>query len=145
MEFLREGEVICDAPAKYKASVWKHFGFLGNDVNGVINEDRTKCICCICKGKLKYSGNTTNLTTHLSRKHKMLSPEASKQEHVMMKTVQQPKLASFVKKSAKKNLDVKEKNVITNAITESIVKDMRPFSVVENSGFGNLINILEPR
>ena len=47
--------------------------------------------------------------------------------------------------SAKKNLDVKEKQVITNAITEFIVKDMRPFSVVENAGFRNLIRILEPR
>ena len=34
---------------------------------------------------------------------------------------------------------------ITNSILQFIVKDLRPFSVVENQGFKNMISVLEPR
>jgi len=35
--------------------------------------------------------------------------------------------------------------VITLAIAQFIIKDLRPFSVVENSGFKNMVQILEPK
>ena len=80
MECLANDEIICDAPQSFKATVWKKFGFVGKERNGLIETDKTKCVCRLCKVKLKYSGNTTNLTTHLQWKHSMFSePVSSKQ------------------------------------------------------------------
>jgi hypothetical protein len=45
-----------------KSSVWKHFS-KGNDGTAT---------CRFCKKKLKTSGNTTNLISHISRQHKLL-------------------------------------------------------------------------
>jgi hypothetical protein len=45
-----------------KSNVWKHFS-KGNDGTAT---------CRFCKKKLKTSGNTTNLISHISRQHKVL-------------------------------------------------------------------------
>lgn len=52
-----------DAPAKYKSRVWGHFGFSKLDVK--------KVICKHCLAEIKYQGGTTNMSTHLSRHHKI--------------------------------------------------------------------------
>ena len=52
-----------NAPAKYNSKVWAHFGFAKHN-------DKT-VICKHCRAELKYVGGTTNMSTHLSRHHKI--------------------------------------------------------------------------
>ena len=61
---------------KAKSSIWNHFGFLKEN-DGSVNKTRVACKLCPVKTILKYSGNTTNLTDHLQRKHSKFLKEQS--------------------------------------------------------------------
>jgi len=52
-----------NAPAKYKSKVSTYFGFAKNN-------DKT-VICKQCRAELKYVDGTSNISTHLSRHHKI--------------------------------------------------------------------------
>ncbi|XP_053204014.1 uncharacterized protein LOC128388607 [Panonychus citri] len=54
-----------------RSEVWAYFGFIAGD-DGEI-QDKKKVVCKLCATTLSYSGNTTNLFTHL----KALHPEAN--------------------------------------------------------------------
>ncbi|CAK6981836.1 E3 SUMO-protein ligase ZBED1-like isoform X2 [Scomber scombrus] len=50
-----------------RSSVWKHFGFCKDgDV-----PNKSLAVCRICKGQVKYNSNTTNLSNHLLRRHRI--------------------------------------------------------------------------
>lgn len=53
-----------------RSEVWQYFGFVADD-DGEI-KDKRKAVCKLCATTLAYSGNTTNLFTHLKAMH----PEA---------------------------------------------------------------------
>lgn len=57
---------IFDAPKNtYKSNVWHYFGFFKRE--GEL--DKTHVICKQCRMAIKYAGNTTNLATHMKRRH----------------------------------------------------------------------------
>ena len=57
--------IVCHP--KGKSKVWKYFGFVVDAQGKVLND---KKVCCrLCKHKLGYSGNTTNLFYHLEKEH----------------------------------------------------------------------------
>lgn len=59
-------EEIFDAPKKtHKSNVWHYFGFFKRE--GQL--DKTHVICKQCRVAIKYAGNTTNLATHMKRRH----------------------------------------------------------------------------
>ena len=65
-----EAKMECDTTVsnpKGKSTVWQHFGFPG-DSDGVKLSDK-KLVCRLCKSIIRYSGNTSNLTYHLSKQH----------------------------------------------------------------------------
>ena len=55
-----------------KSSVWTYFGFPASNGRFVEAErkKRTKVFCKLCDMDLSYTGNTTNMITHLSYRHK---------------------------------------------------------------------------
>lgn len=55
-----------------RSQVWSYFGFIADD-DGEI-QDKKKAICKICATTLAYSGNTTNLFTHLKAMHPEAQP-----------------------------------------------------------------------
>ena len=112
-----------------KSAVWTHFGFVKQ------NEelDKKKVACRLCYSVLKYSGNTTNLTHHLKRKHPTVS--VSKSTETFHSIFGPTKLPSSSRRARE----------ITSAMAQFIVKDLRPYVVVENEGFKNLIKVLEPK
>ena len=148
-----------------KSSVWAHFGFVKR--NGEL--DKKKVACRLCYSEFKYSGNTTNLTDHLKRKHPTFAKHAaatpsevkfksltspyhpatalhtSKSEAT--ESTQQPQPGSFHSIFGTTKLPVTSRRAkeITGAMAQFIVKDLRPYSVVQNSGFKNLIRVLEPK
>lgn len=58
---------IRPAPSALKASLWKHFGFYEVEGEKTLNKGHT--ICKLCQAKLKYFGNITNMTNHITRFH----------------------------------------------------------------------------
>ncbi|XP_054158825.1 probable serine/threonine-protein kinase DDB_G0271402 [Oppia nitens] len=56
-----------------RSEVWSYFGFIADD-DGEI-QDKKKAICKICASTLAYSGNTTNLFTHLKAMHPEAQPQ----------------------------------------------------------------------
>ena len=50
-----------------KSKVWRFFGFQVDDKGQQLN--KKEVFCRVCKGRLPYSGNTTNLLYHLQTCH----------------------------------------------------------------------------
>ena len=128
---------------KGKSFIWKHFGFVKEHDSGV---DNKRVACRLCHSILKYSGNTTNLMDHIRRKHSDVSMSNSGgplEVEEKKEPSKQSSFSFFTKKPLPPNSDRAKE--ISSAILGFIVKDLRPFSVVENEGFKNLIHVLEER
>lgn len=137
-----------------KSHVWAQFGFVKkND-----EVDRKSVACRLCLSVLKYSGNTTNLSDHLKRKHPTFGLPDSKSKSQQQITqsphsigketgVTSSQSASYfsIFGGSKISPSSQRGKAITAAMAQFIVKDLRPYSVVQNSGFKNLIQVLEPK
>ena len=69
---------VADAPVKFKSRVWQSLGFENIiDNNGIRILDKSKTVCNLqCRAQISYgTGNTTNMFTHLQRKHPHLYEE----------------------------------------------------------------------
>ncbi|XP_076742690.1 E3 SUMO-protein ligase ZBED1-like [Maylandia zebra] len=123
-----------NVPPSLKADVWQHFGF--KNCEDSEEPDKSKAVCKMCKMEVKHCGNTTNLRNHLTRHHPdiPLAKTADTKQRSLEKAFAM-KLASTSPRAQK----------ITQSVATFICKDIRPYSVVENDGFQNLINTLEPR
>ena len=135
---------------KAKSSVWNLFGFLKEN-DGPVNKTRVACKLCPVKTILKYRGNTTNLTDHLQGKHSKFLKERSESTSsdakgvTVKQTTHSSKQVPSTIFSAKLPHSSSKAKAISGAILQFIVKDLRLFSVVQNSGFQNLLHVLEPR
>ena len=122
-----------------KSPVWQYFGFYKSS-SGVIQ--REKAICRLYHGELPYSGNTTNLRTHIERhhpvEHKLLNPEPKKEYS------KQQTLEEVVKRLNPLSSDSEWHVKLVSAIGNFIAQDMQPLSVVENKGFLELMKAAEP-
>lgn len=131
---------------KAKSKVWENFQLKKRKSSGKIQEGIA--LCKKCKMEVRYSGGTTNLNTHLTRHHKMiLQPGASKSGSMTSaeSTVKQPSIMkAFGQASQYKPTSQRYKD-ITQAVGKFIVKDLRPFSVVSNDGFKDMVRVLDPR
>ena len=121
------------SPPGLTASVWQYFGFYqrANETT-----DKTYTICKICKAKIKYLSNTTNMRQHLARFH----PETEKDPPTVPTT--QRTILETVSKLPKNSQKAKS---ITKAIATFIATDLRPYSVVNNRGFRLVVRTMEPR
>ncbi|RXN19656.1 zinc finger BED domain-containing 1-like protein [Labeo rohita] len=128
---------ILEAPLSLKADVWTHFGFKAKEGNQGI--DKTNAICKHCQASIRYTGNTTNLRSHLQRHHadKLASPQPKKTRDPTQTTLDNTasKLPSNSVRAQK----------ITESVVHYICKGLCPYSVVENTGFRFMINTLDPR
>lgn len=103
--------------------------------------DKTQTVCKHCKTRLPYTtSNTLNMMCHLKRHHnnKLLQTPATKRVKEGQTSIQRSFAATWSQSSAKAQ-------EITRCIGVFIAKDMRPFSVVDNVGFRELVRVLEPR
>lgn len=144
-----QAEAIC-SPANYKSKVWQHYGFYKR--NGQL--DKTNAICKMCHAAVKYTGSTTNLITHLKRRHGIsveapVTSPASESETARSSSSSsthgepQPNIPSFF--GGQLALNSTRAKVITNAIAYFICKDIQPYAVTENEGFHYMLRALEPR
>ena len=91
------------------------------------------CKLCPVKTILKYSGNTSESTS------------SDAKAATVKQTTHSSKQVLSTLFSAKLPYSSSRAKAISGAILQFIVKDLRPFSVVQNSGFQNLLHVLEPR
>lgn len=117
--------------------------------------NKSLAVCSICKGQVTYNANTTNLSNHLLlRRHGITSdktvhpgtgqssvPTAAAQDKV--NSAEASSLACMFSQRLGQNSARAKK--IMPAIAKFICKYMRPYSVVENTGFREIIQTLEPR
>ena len=127
-----------------KSTVWDFYELLKKDGT----EDKTLTVWNICKTQLKYlSGSTSSIVTHLLRRHGIT---LSKTKGVNRQNVKQPLtgqirlpealgLKNKYSRSSTRHAD------ITSSIGVFIAKDMRPFSVLENRRFVDMISVLDPK
>ncbi|XP_053968277.1 E3 SUMO-protein ligase ZBED1-like [Anastrepha ludens] len=113
--------------ARYgQSNVWNFF-------NKSSDGKTAKCLKC---GKIyQTSGNTTNMAGHLKRVHPTLTvselPKASGH------------MAAYLDK--KYEASSKRKRDLDSALLNFICSDLRPFYIVENEGFKQFVNALDPR
>lgn len=128
---------VKDAPSTFKSKVWAHFGFYQAD-SGTL--DKEFAICKSCRHKVKYTGNTSNMHSHLIYHHPELAAE---EKTASVSNASQPTINAVFK--AKLPSGSTRAESITKSIACFICKDLRPYSVVENEGFRRMLNTLEPR
>ena len=143
---------------KAKSSVWEHFGLKKRRLDQVV--DKSLAVCRRCNVTVKTSGGTTNLTTHLRRHHPLLlspplkkiasnaSGPSSASGVSSCEVPQSPQLPSIYRQRSM-HLKYDSKSVKAAAITKNIanfiIKDLRPFRIVDAPEFRHLISSLDPR
>ena len=113
------------APQNATSPVWRHFSLK-------ILGDVQKPVCLICFKEAPFSG-TSNLWKHLGAKHFNTYLNLQKQEQEQQ--LHQKDIKSFFPTS-----EASKQAIITNMIvSELIYRDLQPFSIVEDSGFSELL------
>lgn len=102
------------------------------------SKDNLSVVCNICGKHYKTSGNTTNLMDHLKRVH----PDYLKEDA----NNQQPtSLDKFVLKDLTYINNSPRKIELDSSLMRMIAIDVQPFSIVNDKGFRELVNKLDPR
>ena len=121
------------AKRKRSSPIWEYFELTDVLKDGEMIKTAS---CTLCDDvQLAYTGGTTNLFNYLRFKHideyKTVTGEDSSSSHK-----RQTNIVSFNRcyYAAK----------VTNRIVQFIIRDMRPVSTVDGSGFQNLLGLLEP-
>ena len=99
---------------KGKSKVWSHFSLKRKKETYEIAEN--VAVCDRCHTLVKYSGGTTNLTTHLERHHKILkqvhhSPVAPSLEPAHLLRQNSPKFMNSLTNQQHTNLILQEPNL----------------------------------
>ena len=102
--------------------VWKYFSR---------SNDKLTATCNLCKQEFIYKGTISNLLNHLNGQHP--KPETSE-------PVKQTPLSLFISRHKRGRSDKQ----ITQAITNMIISNLLPLSVVEEDGFRHIMNIVAP-
>lgn len=132
---------IADPPASFRSAVWQYFGYPVENKDGKRVTDKTHTICRKCFKKVTHAtGNTTNMQAHLKRCHPDVNLSAVRKP---TERAQQTTLPSALQVKLPVNSERAQR--ITRAIGIFLAKDMQPFSVVDDKGFRNLMQEVEPR
>ena len=132
-----------------KSSIWTHFGFKAKSDGNIV--DWKKVVCCACNQQLAHSGNTSNLTYHLSKLHPNIMAEINKEkkrgENGADKSVTERSrktIKHFMVANPLQHSSTCHKELV-DAITDFLCMDMQPISAVEGNGFQKLMYTAEPR
>ena len=102
-----------------RSEVWSYFGFIADD-DGEIH-DKRKTICKICATTLSYSGNTTNLFTHLKAMHPEVTPQkigqSTNRSTSSQQQQQQQQQQRSISKSLRKRKFFEESSTTSECIT----------------------------
>jgi len=117
-------------------NVWPYYGR---------SADKTIAKCKKCKNEYRTSGNTSNLQDHLKIMHPEIQNAIVEPGDKDSERVSSHSIAKHLKKQNVYDCDIHHKNEIDKALVLMVCKDFQPFSIVEGTGFKNLVKILDPR
>jgi hypothetical protein len=142
---MADAKLIMLPGAKNK-QLWKYFGMRSKDGH-TVDKDQSKKVYCRVQGCLKpelpYSGNTSVLATHLAKEHRKEHLEFLGKEAPGSPSTNSTIRGCFGIKPPM-DLDSSKGREITSRIMGIMIKDLRPFSIVENTGFRDLISYFAP-
>ncbi|KAK0133979.1 Zinc finger BED domain-containing protein 1 [Merluccius polli] len=130
------------SPVNYKSKVWQYYGFY-KEKGELVKSD---AICKMCRAAVRYTGSTTNLISHLKRRHGVTVASASNPVLYDVATTSKSgerRIENFFH-APLANSSARAKT-INGAIAFFICKDIQPYSVTENEGFIHLLHVLDPR
>ena len=119
---------IRPAQTSLKSTVLQHFEF---------HEVKTYTDCKVYETQLKYFGNTTNLRNHLVRYDPELGEKQLPVVNASQRTIEQ--LVAQLQPNSERA------KRFTKFIANSILLDLRLYSIVEIVGFRTMVFALEPR
>ena len=128
----------------FHSPVWSFF-----DQPQPLTNGKSETVCKLCKKTFAYHGGTSNLQAHLERKHphsfKVKSELQGSVEKSATRQKAQPLITqhAIAKPSATARSEPR-KNAINDLITDWLVADLRPLSIVTGEGFLRLFSFLEP-
>lgn len=126
---------IVENTEKTRSKVWKHFGFVKNGDK----VDKTKTVCKHCFQKLPYQGQTTNMTSHLTRHHYAqyagAPADADKQKTVV----------TYFQSQQPYPIQSMRACEISKSIAEYIAIDMKPLSSIDGEGFQLMLKKIDPK
>ena len=98
---------------------------------------RTEVYCKLCPKKLNYLGNTTNMISHLEYNHRLEYLKVKgKATNVPKRTISsQTSINKVFCQLEPLSTHSKRLKVLNKSVSQCIVKDMLPVSIVNNVGF----------
>lgn len=129
-----------DLPSSLCSPVWEHFGFSFKVINGQRPVDKTKVVCRHCLTEIGYAaGNTSNMIMHLKQHHPTVNVTSARKKTSLVRTP----ITSAFKQPLPRDSD--RAKAITRGIEVFIATGLRPYSIVEHTGFKYVMKVLEPR
>ena len=136
-----------------KSAVWDHFEK---------QDDGNYVVCLICKTRLSFKSSTTAMLRHVRTKHIIpaegnimkeqtpnQAPHAesrpSSSSHPPTQRSTQPTMQDLMEKKSLYPRDSKRRQELDRLVINMVVKDMQPFSVVDDAGFRALVSGLDSR
>ena len=119
----------------FRSPVWSFF-----DQPQPSTDGKSETVCKLCKKTFAYHGGTSNLQAHLERKHphsfKVKSELQGSVEKSATRQKAQPLITQHaIAKRSTTACSEPRKNAINYLITDWLVADLRPLSIVTEEGF----------
>lgn len=144
-----EDDDTIEKPTWLKSGVWQYFGFrksLKVTMSNMKSKKNLKTVCSICRHEQNYvSGNTTNMTLHLSRKHGIDSSKLPNEKSLKKAKLDQPTLPQLMNNMEPYVTNSTMHKKLLNALAYMITADLQPLSIVEDRGFIQLMKTANPR
>ncbi|CAI6377428.1 unnamed protein product [Macrosiphum euphorbiae] len=113
-----------------RSDVWKSFGFKVDDSGVIINHKKVTCRNCLLA--IGYSGNTSNLKSHLQQ-----CTKGKSESKISISTF-------FTSSKSKLSSNSKRHKELTKGLLNFVVRDVRPFNLIEGKGFRAFMNLAVP-
>jgi len=113
-----------------RSHVWNQFGFKADDNGIILNKKQVHCR--VCNSVIAYSGNTTNLKSHLQTCTSIKSSLSSGIQ------------TYFQVCTSKLSVKSDRSKELTKGLMTFVIKDLKPISIVDGEGFREFMRIAVP-
>ncbi|XP_029360102.1 uncharacterized protein LOC115044903 isoform X2 [Echeneis naucrates] len=139
-DFVPGTEKLLSNPNTTQNSPWFFFGFEPDPVGRPL--DRNTAVCKLCVEHVSCAGGAADLQNHLTNKHHIRPRDSNKERSIQIAGQRlQPVMANSGLVSM---LPLVLSTHVTDAITNFLIMDLQPPSLVEGEGFRQLIHNILP-
>lgn len=116
-----------------RSPIWDHF-----------ERQDGKAKCKLCLNAYAYHGGTTNLREHLRRCHPETQPKQNASQNSDNTSAGTKRINSFAVSTTEKKCSPLRSKQITELAADWVSENMRPLSIICDSGFCQLMEFVEP-